>query len=162
MTPLEFEIVYFKYYRRLYLYATDFIPDDENICRDITGDVFSTLWSIKESVNAETVEPYLRTSIRNACLNHLRLRHNKKRYEEFIRLSKEEMESLDSIDDRVETLKRAISGLPDRTRQILELCYLHGHTYKEVAEMTGISADGVKSHIVKAYAYIRKYFLNHP
>ncbi len=141
----------------MYLYAHDFIEDEE-VCRDLVGDVFLRFWDVRDQVREESVEAYLRTSVRNACLMWMRRQENFGRYAEFFRLTSAELESIDPTDDTIETLNRAIDTLPERTRGILEECYLHSRSYREVADMLGISPDGVKKHIVKAYAAIRKFF----
>lgn len=157
VTIHDFENIYRRLYRRMFLYAHDFIEDEE-VCRDIVGDVFMKFWDVRDTVRSETVEAYLRASVRNACLMWMRHRDNFGRYAEFSRLTADEIESLDCVEETVEELNRAIDTLPERTRHILELCYLHGKTYREVAGLLGITSDGVKKHIVKAYSAIRDYF----
>lgn len=157
MTLREFEDIYRNLYPRLFLYARDFI-DDREICRDILGDVFMKFWHSRESIRHETVESYLRVCVRNACLLWMRQQNNLGRYAEFFRLTESDYEAIDDFEENMATLNRAIDSLPERTRMILEQCYLHKKRYREVADMLGITTDGVKKHIVKAYSMIRSFF----
>lgn len=159
MSIEEFENIYRRLYPRLFLYAHDFIGDEE-ACRDIVADVFMKFWDVRDSVRTDTVEAYLRTSVRNACMMYFRKSDRFEEYAMYMRLSAEEMESIDAVDESVDELLKAIDRLPQRTRHILEQCYLHDKSYREVGDMLGITADGVKKHIVKAYAFIREYFKN--
>lgn len=157
MTIREFENIYRRLYTRMYLYAHSFIEDGE-VCRDLVGDVFMRFYDVRDTVREDTVEAYLRASVRNACLMWMRRQENFDRYAEFFRLTAAELDSLDMTDENIETLHRAIDALPERTRWVLEQCSLHGKSYREVADMLGITPDGVKKHIVKAYSSIREFF----
>lgn len=157
MTIHEFENIYRRLYPRLFLYAHDFIGDEE-VCRDVVADVLMKFWDVRDTVRMDTVEAYLRTSVRNACMMYLRKADRFEEYAMYLRLSAVEIESIDAVDETVDDLLKAIDMLPQRTRHILELCYLHDKSYREVADMLGITADGVKKHIMKAYAFIREYF----
>lgn len=157
LSASEFEEIFRRYYPRLYLYASDFIADSE-VCRDIVADVFEHLWNSRRSLGADEAEGYLRACVRNACISHIRKMNSHARYSEYVQLSSEEFSTADSVDEREADLLKAMSLLPERTRGILELCTLGRHTYKEVAEMLGITPSGVKQHIVKAYAFLRDYF----
>jgi RNA polymerase sigma-70 factor (ECF subfamily) len=41
---------------------------------------------------------------------------------------------------------------------VLEQCYYHRHTYREVAAELGITIDGVKKHITTAMKHLRQHF----
>lgn len=159
MTISEFVSIYRRLYRRLFLYAHDFITD-ENVCADIVADVFLTLWDKRDSIRTDTVDAYLISCVRNQCLMIFREQRSNDRYQDFLRLTDVEFESIDSAEDRVELLLEVIDTLPERTQYILKQCYLHDKTYRDVAESLGITPDGVKKHITKAYAAIREFFKN--
>lgn len=156
----DFENIYRSRYRNLYLYAGDFVADRE-ACRDILSDVFAGMWAHRDEIDLQTVDYYLRTAVRNACITYLRNRNRRNGIiSEFLNLTREQESQLDSMDSRLEELEKAIALLPERTRSALEQCSLHGLSYREVADRMGISPDGVKFHIVKAYQSIRDYFQN--
>lgn len=159
ITSSQFEDFYRTHYTRLYYYAYDFVDNIEN-CKDLVGDVFATVWNDRDHINPETLSAYLYTAVRNRCLNYLRSRRYDEDYRNFCieadRLSAQMPP--DSDDERYCAINREIEKLPPRTRFVLEQCYLHNKKYKEVAEVLDISADGVKKHIVKAFATLRAHF----
>lgn len=157
MTLTEFEHIYKTLYRPLYLYAGDFIADAD-ACRDILSDVFVNLWNNRESIVLSNIEAYLRVAVRNACVSHIRRYEAHEKYAKFAMLTQDEAETLDTIDERYPLLEAAIKTLPEKTRFVLEQCSLYGLTYKQTAALMGITPDGVKKHIVKAYAILREYF----
>ena len=158
MQVSDFENIYRSKYRNLYLYAGDFIAERE-VCRDILSDVFAQLWMRRSEIDIETVDAYLRSAVRNACISYLR-QHN--RYQdlspEFLNLTDTQQAQLDSMDSRIEELQKAISLLPERTRFALEQCALNQKSYQETAQLMNITPEGVKFHIKKAYSFIRQYF----
>jgi RNA polymerase sigma-70 factor (ECF subfamily) len=61
----------------------------------------------------------------------------------------------EELDERIRTMYRMLDDLAPKTRLILQECYLHKKSYKEVAEELGVTTDAVKKHIVKALKTLR-------
>lgn len=154
-----FEQIYKEYYSRLYHYAYDFI-EDTGASEDIVSDVFSHLWREHGSLQVDTLSSYLFVSVRNRCLNYLRKQKGKSVYEAYCRasFSEEDDDYWRIMEDRISDVRKEIDKMPPKTRFVLEQCYLEEHTYREVGEMMGITADGVKKHIVKAFSLLRDHF----
>lgn len=53
----------------------------------------------------------------------------------------------DGAEEEMEALRAALAQLGEGQRRCLELFYLDGHSYAEVARRTGYAANEVKSHI---------------
>ena len=159
MDIADFERVYREYYLRLYHIAYDYLLDNE-LSRDVVGDVFTMAWQKREALEADKAPGYLFISVRNLCCNYLRQRNLHNRYAEFVTHCYEEVgvEGPSIVEERIAAMLNVVEKLPPTTRFVLEQCYFHQHTYREVADMLGISSDGVKKHIVKAFACLRKYF----
>lgn len=154
-----FERVYKTYYIRLYRYALGFI-NDADVCKDIVSEVFSKLWRDHAHIQTEGISGYLFVSVRNACMNHLRRLHRDDKLLEYckVAMKEENMEYLETMEERIAEMNKVIAGMPDKTKQVIEACYLYGHTYEEVAISMGITIHGVKKHIVKAFALLRQHF----
>ena len=54
-------------------------------------------------------------------------------------------------------MTEAISGLPERRRQVYVLSRHHGLTYKEIAEVMDISPNTVDNQMVEALKSLREY-----
>ena len=59
-----------------------------------------------------------------------------------------------------ETLEAAISSLPEKQRVAFLLSRMDGKTYKEIAEILGISRQAVEKRIYNALDTLRKFLLN--
>lgn len=163
VTSSEFENLYHRHYASLYIYAGDFI-DSPEVCRDIVADVFVWIWNNRINLTLETEAAYLRRSVRNACMTWMRRQECHSRYVDYFKLCNEIdstlEDSVDNVDELWAEVSDAISRLPERTRFILKECAINEKSYKEVAEMLGITPSGVKQHIIKAYSFLREYFKN--
>lgn len=155
----EFEQIYKDYYPRLYHYAYDFI-EDTDASEDIVSEVFFHLWHERGSLKPDTLSSYLYVTVRNRCLNYLRHQKGKSAYEAYCRaaFSEEDDNYWQIMEERISEMRREIDKMPQKTCFVLEQCYLNGHTYREVGEMMGITDNGVKKHIVKAFAILREHF----
>lgn len=159
MDKSQFEQLYRQQFARLYHYAYDFIGD-EQASRDVVSDVFLRLWHDRERIDSGSVVSFLFVSVRNGCMNVLRRRKGWERYEAWFKASQtnEDETYWQTMDERIAEMEREIDRMSPKTRHVLEQCCLEGHTYKEVAAELGITSDGVKKHITKAFATLREHF----
>lgn len=155
----EFEHLFKLYYTRLYLYANAFV-DDIDVSKDIVSDVFSNLWKGNRPVADDRIKSYLYRSVRNGCMNYLRKQSGMDRYVQYCKasLTEEDENYWDNLNPRLEEMNRIIKEMTPKMRFVLEQCYLHEKSYKEVAAMMDISTDGVKCHIVRAFSLLRQHF----
>lgn len=160
LSPGEFEKLYREHYTRLFYYAYDFMNDNET-SRDIVANVFARLWSNIGSVKKQGIESYLKVCVRNECVNLLRKEKTREKYMKYVKASmalEDTDEPWQVMEERLQAMENAIANMSEKTRFALEQCALHSHTYKEVAEMMGITPDAVKSHITRAYAILREVY----
>ena len=62
-------------------------------------------------------------------------------------------------EEQVEILKEAINALPPRRKEILLLCKLEDKSYKEVADLLGISVSTISNQLVSATKDIKDYIV---
>lgn len=159
LTEQQFKQIYCDNYSRLCYFAYDIIADLE-VSKDIVGEVFATLWDRRDTLCADRIGGLLFISVRNKCFSHVRRNKYQRIYEEYCKslFTDENEDYWAHIDSRIEAMTRVISQMSDRTRYILEQCYYYGRTYKDVADELGISANGIKKHMVKAFTILRQHF----
>lgn len=160
VTQQEYEQLFREYYTRLYYYAYDFVADVE-VGKDIVSTVFATVWKEKDRMESDTLVNYLYVSVRNQCLNHLKQHNRMEEYREFCLQTENEYGSEEDwrvMEQRIAEVQSEIEKLPPRTRYVLTECYFHDKKYKEVAEVLGVTSDGVKKHIIKAFSLLREHF----
>lgn len=155
----DFENVYKEYYVRLYRYAFGFL-NEVDVSKDIVAEVFSKYWKERSRIRQDSISGFLFVSVRNACMSHIRKQYSKERYVEYCKVafSEENREYLDLMEERIDEMNRVIEQMPERTQLVIKECYLNEHSYKEVADMLGITTNGVKKHVMKAFSLLREHF----
>ncbi|MCR4582873.1 MAG: RNA polymerase sigma factor [Prevotella sp.] len=61
--------------------------------------------------------------------------------------------------DRVLLVRRLINDLPEKQRSVMQLRDIEGKSYREIAQILGITEDQVKVNIFRARQVIKKKFL---
>jgi len=64
-------------------------------------------------------------------------------------------------DEQHEAIQHAVDALPPKRREAFILAYLHELTYKEVADVLGISVSTVKNHVAAALLDLRRTLVAH-
>lgn len=154
-----FEALFRSNYEKLFRYAM-YIIGDEELARDAVSDAFAKVWETFDFEKEKGTESFLFITLRNRCfdiLRHITVQNDYAARVSYLLDDIEEID-IDNCDERLHKVMSLIHQLPERTRFVLEQCYIHEKTYKEVAQMLDITPSGVKQHIVKGLAYIRKNF----
>ena len=77
----HFEVLYKETYKRLYLFASNFLRDEET-AGDLVQDVFTGLWEKGKNMRDDiALVPYLQTAIRNLCVDYHRKLQIEDRYQ---------------------------------------------------------------------------------
>ena len=141
-------------FRQNYAHA---IVHDEDVAKDVVSEVFVNVWRLRETIEPSTVLPYLYTSVRNRCLDQLRQSNRQ------VPLMQEVLNDLEHYTEsdwneyeaRIAHLRAELNRQPERVRRVLYLRFYEQKTNQEVADMLGISVDGVKKIIQRAFAQMR-------
>ncbi|CAL2106314.1 RNA polymerase sigma-70 factor, ECF subfamily [Tenacibaculum sp. 190524A02b] len=125
---------------------------------DIVQDAFVKIWKRCAEVIYDTARAFLYTICNNALRNEFEhqkvvLKH------EAIPKSDRNHESPDFILETEEfknKLENAIANLSDKEREVFLLSRIDKKSYKEIAEITGISVKGVERRMSNAFINLRK------
>lgn len=148
-------ITYYKSnYPRFIKFARSIVNDVE-VSKDIVNDAFEFLWRNYDNVDLDTITPYLYKTIRNKCLDQLKMEGVRAEYLAFVRRTSESVETETSIEDYYDKLNKALDKLTPYNRHILEECYLKKKKYKEVAQELNVSVAAIHKNISKALRFIR-------
>lgn len=152
-----FESVFRDFYPKLYFYALNLINDPSQ-AEDIVEDVFTQVWEGFDFLisDQKPVSPLLYTLTRNRCLDHLRHRDVRNRYEDSL-IHELYLQDDDPADhqERIDRIMGCIRQLPPQTQRVFRACFLEEKRYKEVAEEMNISVNTVKTFVSRALSYIR-------
>lgn len=153
------EQLFHDYYARLYLYALNFL-DDEDEAKDVVSNVFALIWQKwQRTENAENPgATYLYTAVRNSCIDFLRHTKAKENYGQFLEryYQSEYNDDMDAYESRIQTVSLLIEQLPEPDKSILNCCYFKRMTYKETAEKLQLTLVVVKKKMLKVFKFLRE------
>ncbi|WP_298549022.1 RNA polymerase sigma-70 factor [uncultured Aquimarina sp.] len=158
-----FESVFKEYFKPLTLYASSYV-NDVDIAKDITQDVFIKLYEKRQILQIHTsLKSYLYTSVRNRCLDHIKLHKIRELHKIQIYNSiseNVEEESTEVMQSELQAkINVAIASLPDRNREIFRLNRIDGLTNQEIADELNLSKRTVETHISNALKKIKEMIL---
>ena len=150
------------------VYAVCFrILREVTAAEDATQDTFVKAWSSLSTFRGGLVRPWLLKIATNRCYDIIRARNRRPADSldaEVVEvepqwtsqsLNSEEPESFATRIELSGFLERALSQLPDDQRVVIVLSDIHGHTYDEIAEITGVAVGTVKSRISRSRSKLR-------
>ena len=162
----NFEALYKELQPKLYAYSRKFIDDPET-ARDLVQDVFIKLWEdIDISVIHTSVAAYLRKTVHNLCLLHIRDQQIHKRYESYAAFKLKEAELYFSspdyggytsifLSDIEEIVNKCVENLPVQSRRIFEMSRMKGMSNAEIADELGIAVRTVENHIYRSLTVLK-------
>ena len=154
--------LYDHYFARLHGFARNFVFDGE-VAKDIVQNALIKLYENISLLNSEVnIGAYLCVTIRNSCLNYLRDRGVEDRHKILYLQAIEQAEALEWLDDEelIKDIKKIITGLPEKYRNICELRFYYNLKYSEIAERLGISENVAKVQIHRAVQKIKEALTN--
>lgn len=150
-----FKSLFNRFYLKLVQYAVSYTQDID-IAEDMAQETFTRLWHNRASLsNADNLEGYLMTSVRNRCLNYL---DRKKTTDRYMRnYVYDELENDESDRESLAAeMRRLFDELPEKRREVMRLNVFEAKSYVEIAQTMDISLNTVKDHVKKAYAFLRR------
>lgn len=127
---------------------------DSVMAEDIIQDTYEKLWVKLEKVSALKVKSYLFTTAYHTMIDYLR----KERRSVLVDpLNICEGSESDQYSDLGEVLDRAVQNLPADQKAVIMLRDYEGYSYKEIAEITGLSESQVKVYIYRARVFLKAY-----
>ena len=154
MKEQEFERIFREHYEGLFIRAVALL-NDEDEAHDVVHDTFEHLWKSGGKTTCTSVRAYLITMVRNKCLDILRHRKVKDRYEEWV-MQSQPLADDNRAEQRLQAMEREIKRLPSLTQMVIEVCFVHHSTYKEAGVQLGVSASTVKYHVRNALTKLRE------
>jgi len=154
-----FKKLFKAYYAPLCLYSNQFLKDHDD-CEEVVQNLFLKIWEKRESIEiTSSVRSYLFGSVRNSCLNWLKHRKIQLDYQKTTILNESGNETYGSYFLEVgllEKIEEAISGLPERRREIFLLNREKGMKYREIADLLGLSVKTVETQMGQALKTLRE------
>ena len=156
----EFKVVFQQYYNLLCNYAGTFI-NDQDTREDIVQEIFIKVWeNRRDLIGSDALRFYLFTAVRNNCLTYIS-KSRKHSWEPIESLSNEPHEqpgeALQNNTDYPALVKKALSLLPPKCKEVFLLSRISNLSYREIAEMLNISKKTVEHQVGKALKVMRNF-----
>ena len=151
-----FAELFFRYEKYVFAVAKRLVKIDQD-AEEITQDVFFRVIKSVEGFRGESkLSSWLYRITHNLSLN--RLRDGKKERENTVGLPETAADSGVSPEKEYERKRaaEAVGSLPKKYRQILELYYYEGKSYKQIAKELEIPINTVKTNISRAKKMAQK------
>lgn len=130
---------------------------------DITQDTLIRVWNKRHELeDVRSLEAYCLTVCRN-------LANDRRELSEAQNLSLDgtpcdapdnspEADSRMEYDERLQWVHRLLAKLPEKQRTILQLRDIEGHSYREIADIVGVSEEQVKVNLFRARRWIKEQY----
>ena len=154
----EIEQLYIGCHQQLLNMARLMLKDADD-AQDAVSDVFARLADGSLILPADHPERYLTATVRNLCLEHIRLMSIRDRIERRTSLMESEPAALDIEQERVtELIDYAEMNLSKPAWRVFQLRFDEGLLYREIAERLGISEVAVYKHLAEALKILKVKF----
>ncbi len=154
-------------HKKVYRIALSFVKnptDAEDIAQEVFIKIYTSIGSFKGNSSLST---WIYKITHNLSLDFLK-RNSKKikttktlddpEDSEILSLTGEQFDPEKEFEDKAlrEDIMKALSTLPDDQRQLIELKDIHGFSYEEIIEITGLKDGTMKSRLNRARASLKK------
>lgn len=153
-----FEVLYHRYKGLLYVHALKKLDDRDEVM-DIIQEIFAALWEKRHHLHiATSISAYLYQAVRYKVIDRLNKSQSAKRYLDSLEDFAKDYQWADyRVRERMlrDLIEQEIADLPPKMRQVFDLSRKEGLSHKEIADLLGISEQGVRSHIKHALRLLR-------
>ncbi|MEQ9402346.1 MAG: RNA polymerase sigma-70 factor [Cyclobacteriaceae bacterium] len=161
---MEFELFFHTYYNPLFNYALVILKNEKD-AEDVVQELFVDLWEKQSFLQIDSPNRYLIRAIKFKCIDRMR-RDKRVDATVFSALPDNDEVSLDfqemGDDDILPLLHFYAAKLPEKTQEIFLLSREEGLTYREIAEIKGISVKTVETQMSRALKILRKLLSDYP
>ncbi len=135
---------------------------DRGTAEDVVHDAFVAAWQKVDKFDPArgSLRSWLLTIVRNRAIDRIRRRRSTNDMSDLDARGELRTTPNPTWEAAVETIDRdeisaAVAALPPEQRQAVELAYFGGNTYRQVAELTGVSSGTAASRLRLALARLR-------
>ena len=153
-----FDVIYVRYWERLYFYLVKAIKDTEE-AEDILQEVFVSLWKRRSNLDSiESLSAYLFSCVRYSGFRYIRNEIKKNDFRKSWSFLFREEDNLSEMqlaaNELSRLLNKEIDNLPVKMREVFILSRKDELSYKEIAYKLNISDKTVKKQVSNALKYL--------
>lgn len=162
------EEIYALHFYKVRYFAFHYLGDEEQ-AGDVAQEVFIRIWNSEEKIDRNRdVVPYLITITKNICMNILKKRDVRRRYNEYAKcnfIDDINSEALGELavsalysEEVAKIFNASLQEMSPSIRETFLLNRIRGHKYKEIAVIQNISVKTVEWRIAGAMRILQKKF----
>jgi RNA polymerase sigma-70 factor (ECF subfamily) len=156
--PEAFGTLAARYCDALSAFARRYVRDADDAGDVVQEALLRAYQHMRSLERGRSFRPWLFAIARNASFDVLKYRKRANTYLELddrFPASEQSPEETALRDDDARSVRRALAALPEPYRAVLELYYLSGLRYREIAVALGVPIGTVKTHISRAKERLR-------
>lgn len=151
-----FTEIYSRYWQAL-LHTAFHILQDKEAVQDIVQNVFISLWTRRSEANIKNINAYLHQAARFSVFKAIReMRHDRTFYE---RLTAATVDIITDdplmFKEQQQLIQQLIDTMPKDWKEAFLLSRENNMTYKQIAELLGISEKTVEKRISRSLQFLR-------
>lgn len=154
-----FDLCFEVYFTGLCTFANKLVRDP-SVAQDIVQELFVNLWVQREKLEIHTsLKSFLFQSVKNNCLDHIK--HSNVEHAFAVRYINEHAEEYENIysdfakKEILRALDIAVEKLPKQCKAVFLMSRFDYKTYKEIADVLGLTVKTVENHMGRALHIIR-------
>ncbi len=157
----SFKEIYYEHYMFLYNYGIKNTPE-KDLVEDIIQDLFLKLWKNRENLGEViSIKAYLYRAYVRLLFDALKKSRRILNYEETdcdlaVDSIEEHLIKDQSATECKNNIAKALSQLSKRHRQVLQLHYLDGLSYKQIEQVLPIKYQAIRNYVHEALKVLRK------
>ncbi len=158
----SFQRLFRKYFTPLCVYCQYQYSFDLDLAKEAAHTAFIKLWETRHTLNSTlSVKAYLYRIVSNTCVDIIRHRNVKRKYEKHVLDNYSETDlgsELNPTDLKAlkEAIDKAVAELPNKMRMVFELSRYEGLKYAQIAQRLNISVNTVETQMGRALVKLRQ------
>ena len=153
----SFEVLVRRYQKRLQYYVHRYVHTDE-AAEEVVQDTLFTLYQTIERIDTKRkVKSYIYAIARNMAISYMRRHQVEARIDESV-VGGNDADVFDLLwnEEKVQTVRHALSQLSPVYRRALQLYYFDELSYKEVSKKLHIPLNTVRTHLARAKKALKR------
>ncbi len=152
-----FAHIFKKHWYQLYSVAYAKLQSHE-LAEEVVQDLLVTLWEKRNVLLITNLTHYLNASLKNRCIDQLRKKITQEKYFEHCRAYFPSANANgENAAELTQAIEKAISILPEKTRDIFVLNRIEGLPNREIARRHNLTEKSVEYHVTKSLKQLRQY-----
>ncbi|MCF0073569.1 RNA polymerase sigma-70 factor [Dyadobacter sp. CY261] len=152
-----FDEIYNRYWDKLY-FAAHRMVKSAAVAEEITQDTFMLFWMKRQTLEIQSLKPYLATMLRYEVYRYLAKSKQAHEMEQSIRHEATPSVSIDQeIENRLllEIITNLTNRLPEKCRLVFQYNKLQDRSLPDICEELNISPKTAEAHLTKALKIVR-------